>query len=35
MKNKLIAQGRYADAFDDVILKLVSSKKQSVKIKYT
>lgn len=31
MKNKLIAQGRYADAFDDVILKLASSKKQSVK----
>ena len=32
LKNNLIAQGRYTDAVDDVILKLVSSKKKSVKI---
>ncbi len=35
LKNNLISQGRYTDAVDDVILKLVSSKKKSVKIKYT
>lgn len=35
LKKNLIAQGRYTDAVDDVILKLVSSKKKSVKIKYS
>ena len=35
LKNNLIAQGRYTDAVDDVILKLASSKKKSLKIKYT
>ena len=35
LKNNLIAQGRYTDAVDDVILKLASSKKQSIKIKYS
>ena len=35
LKNNLISQGRYTDAVDDVILKFTSSKKKSVKIKYT
>ena len=35
LKNNLIVQRRYTDAVDDVILKLASSKKQSIKIKYT
>ena len=35
LKNNLISQGRYTDAVDDVILKLASSKKQSIKIKYS
>ena len=35
LRNKLITDGRYTDAVDDVILKLASSKKQSVKIKYS
>ena len=35
LKNNLITQGRYTDAVDDAILKLASSKKQSIKIKYS
>ena len=32
LKNNLIAQGRYTDAVDDVILKLLSAKKKKLKI---
>ena len=31
-KNKLIAQGRYTDAVDDVLLKVLSAKKKKLKI---
>lgn len=32
-KNKLIEQGRYADAVDDVLCKVLSAKKRKLKIK--
>lgn len=32
LKNNLIAQGRYTDAVDDVLLKLLSAKKKKLKI---
>ena len=32
LKNNLIAQGRYTDAVDDVLLKVLSAKKQKLKI---
>ena len=34
LKNNLIAQGRYTDAVDDVLLKLLSAKKKKLKIEY-
>ena len=34
LKNSLIAQGRYTDGVDDVLCKVLSSKKIKVKIKY-
>ena len=34
LKNSLIAQGRYTDAADDIICKVLSAKKRKVKIKY-
>ena len=34
LKNSLIAQGRYTDAVDDIICKVLSAKKRKVKIKY-
>lgn len=33
LKNNLIAQGRYTDAVDDVLLKVLSAKKKKLKIK--
>ena len=32
LKNNLIAQGRYTDAVDDVLLKVLSTKKKKLKI---
>lgn len=32
LKNNLIAQGRYTDAVDDVLLKVLSAKKRKLKI---
>ena len=32
LKNNLIAQGRYTDAVDDVLLKVLSAKKMKLKI---
>ena len=34
LKNNLIAQGRYTDAVDDVLCKVLSAKKRKFKIKY-
>ena len=34
LKNSLIAQGRYTDAVDDILYKVLSAKKRKVKIKY-
>lgn len=34
LKNSLIAQGRYTDAADDIICKVLSTKKRKLKIKY-
>ena len=31
LKNNLIAQGRYTDAVDDVLLKVLSAKKKKLK----
>ena len=33
LKNKLIEQGRYTDAVDDVLCKVLSAKKRKFKIK--
>mgnify|MGYP007083920291 CR=1 FL=1 len=33
LKNNLIAQGRYTDAVDDVLCKVLSAKKRKLKIK--
>lgn len=33
LKNKLIEQGRYTDAVDDVLRKVLSAKKRKLKIK--
>ena len=35
LKNKLIEQGRYTDAVDDVLCKVLSAKIRRLKIKYT
>lgn len=32
LKNNLIAQGRYTDVVDDVLLKVLSAKKKKLKI---
>lgn len=32
LKNNLISQGRYTDAVDDVLLKVLSAKKKKLKI---
>ncbi len=34
LKNSLIAQGRYTDAVDDVLYKVLSAKRRKFKIKY-
>ena len=34
LKNSLIAQGRYTDAVDDILCKVLSAKKRKLKIKY-
>ena len=34
LKNSLIAQGRYTDAVDDILYKVISAKKRKLKIKY-
>ena len=34
LKNSLIAQGRYTDAVDDILCKVISAKKRKIKIKY-
>ena len=34
LKNSLIAQGRYTDAVDDILCKVLSDKKRKFKIKY-
>ena len=33
LKNKLIEQGRYTDAVDDLLCKVLSAKKRKLKIK--
>ena len=34
LKNNLIAQGRYTDAVDDILYKVLSAKRRKFKIKY-
>ena len=34
MKNRLLAQGRYTDAVDDVLCKILKAKKKKVKTQY-
>ena len=34
LKNNLAAQGRYTDAVDDVLLKVLEAKKKKLKIEY-
>ena len=34
LKNNLITQGRYTDAVDDILCKVLSAKKRKFKIKY-
>ena len=34
LKNNLIVQGRYTDAVDEVLLKVLSAKKKKLKIEY-
>lgn len=34
LKNSLIAQGKYTDAVDDILCKVLSAKKRNFKIKY-
>ena len=34
LKNNLIAQGRYTDAVDDVLCKVLGAKKKELKIEY-
>ena len=34
LKNNLIAQDRYTDAVDDILLKALSSKKRKIKVEY-
>ena len=34
LKNSLTAQGRYTDAVDDILYKVLSAKRRKLKIKY-
>ena len=34
LKNKLIAVGRYTDAVDELLCKVISTKKKKIKVKY-
>ena len=34
LKNKLIEQGRYTDAVDDVLFKVLKTKRKKIKIEY-
>ena len=34
LKNNLIVQGRYTDAVDEVLLKVLSARKKKLKIEY-
>ena len=34
LKNRLIEQGKYTDAVDDILCKVLSAKKRKIKIKY-
>ena len=34
LKNSLIAQGRYTDAADDILCKVLSAKKRKIKVEY-
>ena len=34
MRNKLIAEGKYTDALDEVILKVINSKQKRLKVIY-
>ena len=34
LKNKLIEQGRYTDAVDDVLFKVLKTKRKIIKIEY-
>ena len=34
MRNKLIADGKYTDALDDVLLKIIRSKQKKLKVVY-
>ena len=34
LKNKLIAEGRYTDAVDELLCKVISTKKKKIKVKY-
>ena len=34
LKNKLIKQGRYTDAVDDVLFKVLKTKRKKIKIEY-
>ena len=35
LRNRLIAQGKYTDGVDDVLVKAISAKKKKLKIIYT
>ena len=35
LRNRLMAQGKYTDGVDDVLVKVISAKKQKLKIIYT
>ena len=35
LRNRLIAQGKYTDGVDDVLVKVIGTKKQKFKIIYT
>lgn len=34
LKNRLLEQGKYTDAVDDILCKVLSAKKRKIKIKY-
>lgn len=35
LKNNLIAQGRYTDAVDDVLIKFTKARKKKIPVQYT